>query len=354
MKRKTLMSAIGAMALAATTSTTAAASPGTSGSDPSSFTGKRWSASAPKFTKYVSMGDSYVAGPLIPWNSTWCFRSNNNYPSWLATHLGLYDTSGGFTDASCSSADTTSFTQSQPTPSPSLTLANQPPQVDSLSADTDLVTIGIGGNDYRMFGTLAFDCPSYRDSDPTGSPCKDHFTKNGVDTLKAVLPNTQKNITRVVRTVREHAPAAKVVLVGYPRVVPPSGYCPDVVPLADGDYAWADSLNRGLNTAVSKAAKATGATYVDTYGPALGHDACAGDAAWIQGKDTNLLKAYAMHPNAAGMRAIGDLVYKELTGSNPPPAAKRTLKRSGADSSSGARQRQWIADHPDALTRSRG
>lgn len=351
MKRKTLMSAIGAVALAAATSTTAAASPGTSGSDPSSFTGKRWSMSTPKVTKYVSMGDSYVAGPLVPWNSTWCFRSSNNYPSWLATHLGL-DQAGAFKDASCSSADTTNFTQPQPTPSASLKLATQRPQVESLSADTDLVTIGIGGNDYSLFSTVVYDCPEYRDSDPTGAPCRDHFTKNGVDTLKAVLPNTQKNIAQAVRTVREHAPEAKVVLVGYPRLVPPSGYCPNVIPLADGDYAWADSLNRGLNTAVSKAAKATGATYVDTYGPALGHDACAGDAAWVQGKDTDLLKAYAMHPNAAGMRAIGDLVYKKITGGNPP-AAKRTVKSRATDPTSGTRQRQWMADNPDTLMHTR-
>ncbi|WP_410653065.1 hypothetical protein [Amycolatopsis sp. cmx-4-54] len=36
------------------------------------------------------------------------------------------------------------------------------------------------------------------------------------------------------------------------------------------------------------------------YGPSLGHDACAGDAAWVSGKDTNPFRAVAYHPYAAG------------------------------------------------------
>jgi lysophospholipase L1-like esterase len=281
---------------------------------------------APSFHKYVALGDSYTAGPLIPWQqASWCFRSNNNYPSWLATRLGLYDTAGAFTDASCSSADTTNMTHSQVTPSPSIPLSTQSAQFDSLSLDTDLVTVGIGGNDYSVFGSLVGTCPTLRAGDPTGSPCRDHFTVNGVDTIAAALKNTEKNLEGVVRGVREHSPAATIVMVGYPRLAPPSGYCPSVLPFADGDYSWADSVERQLNDAIATAARNQGARYVDTYGPSLGHDACAGDAAWINGQSTNLLVAASYHPLRAGMEAEASLIAKALgvgSSADHAPAAR--------------------------------
>jgi hypothetical protein len=275
-------------------------------------------AGTPTFHHYVALGDSYTAGPLIPWQqANWCFRSNNNYPSWLATDLGIYSTQGGFTDVSCSSADTSNMTQPQPVPSTSIDLTSEAPQFDGLSLDTDLVTIGIGGNDYGVFGSLVGTCPDLRSSDPTGHPCQDHFTINGVDTMKAAIANTEKNLEGVLKGVHAHAPGAKVVVVGYPRLVPPSGYCPDVIPFADGDYGWADSVERALNTAESTAARHQDATYVDTYGPSLGHDACAGSAAWVNGQNTNLFEAVAYHPFKAGMEAEANLIFHALGGRAP-------------------------------------
>jgi lysophospholipase L1-like esterase len=309
-------------------------------------TGEAATTAAPVYKKYVALGDSYTAGPLIPWNSTWCFRSNNNYPSWLATDLGLYYEDDAFTDVSCSSADTTNLTQSQPTPSPEYNMATQSPQLDALTLDTDLVTLGMGGNDYSVFGSL-IGCGDYRDQDPTGTPCRDHYTVRGVDTLSAALDNTGRNLERSVDLIKERAPGAKVVLVGYPRVLPPTGYCPDVVPFADGDYAWFDSLNRKLNTVMKRAATETGATYVDIYGPSLGHDACAGDAAWVRGQSTNYLGGYAYHPNAAGMRATSKIVLEVL---GEQSGAGTTAPKTRPNNARGDREQQrWLRQHPDAV-----
>ncbi|WP_370949359.1 SGNH/GDSL hydrolase family protein [Amycolatopsis sp. cg5] len=278
---------------------------------------------APTFQRYVALGDSFTAGPLIPWQSaSWCFRSNNNYPSWLATKLDIYYTSGAFNDVSCSSADTTNMTERQTVPSASIPLTWEYPQFDALTLDTDLITIGIGGNDYSVFGSLIGTCPGLRDTDPTGAPCRDHFTINGVDTLTAATLNTQRNLENVVKGARAHSPGAKIVLVGYPRLVPPTGYCPDQIPFADGDYRWADAVERALNGAIAKAAKRTGALYVDTYGPSLGHDACAGSAAWVNGQYTNLTKAVAYHPVQAGMQAVANLIFNALTGKTSAPAER--------------------------------
>lgn len=301
---------------------------------------------APAYQKYVALGDSYTAGQLIPWNSTWCFRSNNNYPAWLATDLGIYYEAGAFRDVSCSSADTSNLSLPQPTPTPELNLASQSPQLDAVTLDTDLVTLGMGGNDYGVFGSI-ITCGDYRDQDPTGAPCRDHYTVNGVDTLSAALDNTGRNLERSVALVKERAPGAKVVLVGYPRLLPPTGYCPDVVPFADGDYAWADSLNRKLNAVMKRAATGNDATYVDVYGPALGHDACAGDAAWVRGQSTDLFAGVSCHPNAAGMRATSKIVLNAL---GEQPVVGATAPKTRPDGARSNREQQrWLREHPDAV-----
>lgn len=265
------------------------------------------SAATPHYSHYVALGDSYTSGPFIPFmrlDPIGCGRSTNNYPSWLASRLGIDD----FTDVSCGGADTTNMTQPQSVP----LFGTNAPQFDALSTDTDLVTIGIGGNDYGVFGSVVGTCPGLRASDPTGAPCKEHFTVNGVDTLLAKIANTQQNVTAVVKAVHTHSPKAKVLLVGYPRIAPPTGYCPDILPFANGDYRYLDGIEQAFNSALSAAAKTGGATYVDTYGPSLGHDACEGGEAWIQGQALDVFAAANYHPRKAAMVAESSIIASVL------------------------------------------
>jgi lysophospholipase L1-like esterase len=264
-------------------------------------------AATPTYTNYVALGDSYTSGPFIPFmrlDPIGCARSTNNYPALLASTLGVR----GYTDVSCGSADTTNMTTVQSVP----LFGTNPPQFNALSANTDLVTVGIGGNDYGVFGSVVGTCPGLRASDPTGAPCQAHFTVNGQDTLLASIAKTQGNVTAVVRGVHQRAPKAKVLVIGYPRIAPLTGTCPDVLPFADGDYRYLDSIEHALNTALANASAAGGATYVDTYGPSLGHDACAGNNAWIQGQSLNLFAAFPYHPLEACMAAEAGLVAKVL------------------------------------------
>ncbi|WP_182380093.1 discoidin domain-containing protein [Nocardioides sp. WS12] len=260
---------------------------------------------------YVALGDSFTAGPLIPnMSSLQCVRSTNNYPSTLAVKLGVYYEDDRFSDVSCSGADTTSMAGDFTT-AIGTTVG---PQFDALRPDTDLVTLGIGGNDEVLFGTLIRECPTLRDTDPTGSPCKNAYTVKGVDTLAAIVPRTQKRVDDVIDGIKQRSPHAKVLVVGYPRLMPADGTpCPDLT-MANGDISWADGLERKLNAALAKAAADNGVTYVDTYGPSLGHDACAGDDAWVQGGYLNLLESIAWHPLRAGMDAVAQLVHNKLNG----------------------------------------
>ncbi len=264
---------------------------------------------APLFKHYVALGDSYSSAPLVPLPellSLGCVRSTSNYPKLLAGKLRAHQ----FTDVTCGGADTTNMTAPQST-----VLGTAAPQFNALRPDTDLVTLGIGGNDFGVFGDIIGTCPELRAGDPTGAPCKAHFTVDGVDTLKARIVQTQARITTVVQGIKQRSPLATIALIGYPKIAPQYGTCPAILPFADGDYAYLYSIEEALNTAVAHAAAATGAAYVDTFGPSTGRDACAPDGqAWIQGKDINVLRALNYHPRYEGQAGVASLTYKTLTG----------------------------------------
>ncbi|ACU96276.1 SGNH/GDSL hydrolase family protein [Saccharomonospora viridis] len=258
-------------------------------------------------THYVALGDSYTSGPLIPFqrlDQIGCLRSTNNYPSVVARRLGHTV----LTDVSCAGADTTDMTQRQ-----ELAIGYNPPQFDALRPDTDLVTIGIGGNNYSVFGSAIDTCPALRESDPTGSPCREHFTVDGVDTLKAAIERTRDDVEEVLVGIRQRSPEATILLIGYPRIAPPHGTCPDILPFADGDYAWLNDIEETLNAALATAAtnSGTGTTFIDTYPASLGHDACS-DHAWIQGKTLNPIGAAHYHPNRWGMEGVAEVILDHL------------------------------------------
>ncbi len=257
---------------------------------------------------YVALGDSYTSGPFIPLQRSdplGCGRSTANYPSVLAAALKP----GVFTDVSCAGATTSSMTAPQPV----AFNATNPPQLNALRLDTDLVTLGIGGNDFDLFGRLLATCPGLRAGAPAGNPCEQHFTVNGVETVPMAVTAIQPRIEAVLAAIHQRSPGARVIVVGYPRIAPDTGSCPDVLPFADGDYAWLNRVESDLNAALEAAAENTAADYVDTFGPSAGHDACArGGAAWINGKDQNIFAAAAYHPFQAGMAGVAGVVLKAL------------------------------------------
>jgi lysophospholipase L1-like esterase len=258
--------------------------------------------SGPGFQRYVALGDSYTAAPLVPDTDTTngCLRSTNNYPALVAAALPGVE----LVDVSCSGADTASMVGFQQTNEEA-----KPPQFDALTEDTDLVTLGIGGNDFNLFGTLVGTCAQLRSSDPTGSPCSDRYSDGASDELTQQLDDIRSHVAATVAGIRARAPKAKVVVVGYPQIIPSRGSCPDLLPLAIGDYPFARRVSAGLAAAVKRGAR--DATFVDLFGPSAGHDICSSDP-WINGANTDPARALAFHPFAAEQQAAAELVLARL------------------------------------------
>ena len=66
-----------------------------------------------------------------------------------------------------------------------------PPQFAALSAETSLVTLGIGGNDLELFQTMVGTCGQLGLSEPDGSPCRDYMADAGQEEGPAAREDRQ-------------------------------------------------------------------------------------------------------------------------------------------------------------------
>lgn len=257
---------------------------------------------------YVALGDSYTAGPLIPTISgapPGCLRSSQNYPALVAQALRP----ASFTDVSCSGAATPDLGRPQ-----TVSLGGKnPPQLDALRPDTDVVTLGISGNDIR-FIEIVNTCARLSPTEPSGAACREFYTAGGTDQLAVRVSAAAPKVAAALRAVADRAPDARILLVGYPVLVPDTGPgCSPAVPFTAGDVAYLRQVEAQLNAMLAEQAQLAGATYVDTYTPSIGHDWCQPvGTKWVESlKPTS--PAAPVHPNALGMQATARAVLAALT-----------------------------------------
>ncbi|MEU2060741.1 SGNH/GDSL hydrolase family protein [Streptomyces sp. NPDC013455] len=251
-------------------------------------------------TAYVALGDSYTSGPGIPRQvDAECARSDHNYPSLVAARRQV----ASFTDVSCGGATTAEMWRAQ---------GSNPPQLDALDRHTDLVTLQIGGNDVG-FGPIIGTCARLAAQDPAGNPCERFHRSSGYDRLALAVARAAPKVDRVLREVRARAPHARVVVVGYPDLLPDDGSgCFPQVPFARGDFPYLRDTEKRLNLMLRLVAGANRAEYVDTYGPTVGHDMCKAPAdRWIEPLQPASPAAPA-HPNATGEEAMAQAVLARL------------------------------------------
>ncbi|MEJ3651732.1 SGNH/GDSL hydrolase family protein [Actinomycetes bacterium KLBMP 9759] len=264
----------------------------------------------PAQVDYVALGDSYAAGPLIPLpkgSPAGCLRSTNNYASVVARERGFTS----FTDVTCSAATTEHLTAPQ-----QVTPGTAPPQFDALTAETDLVTMTMGGNDIG-FGSIVTECALRSPTKPQGAACKDHYTAGGTDQLEENIQAAAAKIATAINGIAERSPDAEILIVGYPAILPDTGPgCFPVVPFSPGDVAYLRDTEKKLNAMLDEQAGANGATYVDTYTPSIGHDVCQlPTVKWVEGLIPTE-PAAPVHPNQRGERGMADAVLAALSDSS--------------------------------------
>jgi len=255
---------------------------------------------------YVAMGDSYTAAHGVP-GTNWldgCLQSHRNYPNLVADTLP--DTK--LIDVSCSGAATHHMWDVR-----EYGTIEHPPQLDALTKDTDLVTISIGYNDFRLFATLFGRCAELAKKDPEGSPCQDRLIRpTGYDYLAKRVVIIGKRLKKALLDIRERAPEARILVVSYPHLLPETGYCRGRVPLAKGDYPYVRGINEQMSDAQREAAESIeGGEYVDVTAASVGHDVCSADP-WVAGIDPVPTRAAAFHPFAVEQRAVADLTLDML------------------------------------------
>lgn len=242
---------------------------------------------------YVAMGDSYTSAPgvePVDAASGGCDRSEVNYPSLVS---GAY---GGSTllDVSCSGATTADVLAPQVLGDGTTV----PPQIDAVTAETDLVTLSTGGNDFGVFAILAGVC--------TDGGCPDL----DIATVQEGLAQVTTDLTATIQAIRAKAPDARVLVVGYPQVAPEGDGCDDA-PLEGNEVTLARLLNQQLVEAQRSGAEAADAEFVDLWDVTQGHALCADDP-WINGLSGEGAAPY--HPFAAEQRAAAAEVVAAIDG----------------------------------------
>jgi lysophospholipase L1-like esterase len=218
---------------------------------------------------YVAMGDSYSSGVGAPGQSGLCLRSPLSYAAQWAKN----NDPASFRTVACGGAKTGDVRLLQ---------------VPFLSRKTDLVTISIGGND-AGFASSVISCTIGSDAAcaTTVASARSYIT----NTLPAALDRTY-------RAIRQKAPNARVIVMGYPRLF-------DVTNANCGIAGMSITKRRLLNIGADDLAgltraraDAAGFAFVDVRDRFDGHGACA-SAPWINAL-TVIPPTDSFHPNSAG------------------------------------------------------
>jgi lysophospholipase L1-like esterase len=260
---------------------------------------------------YVALGDSFTSGPGVPVQlgptsrpgaPTACMRSSDNYPSLASRALGL-----ALHDVSCAGATTRDLSASQ---GPGI-----PAQLSALTSSTSLVSLGIGGNDLG-FSTIAANCAAVTPWGATrvGWSCRSHYTVNGADQLAIAVDKVGTEVASSLREIRARAPHARVFVIGYPDILPPTGSgCWPKLPFSASDLEYLRDIETRLNSALAGDATAAHDVYVDTAAPGASHSACtAADSRWVA---PVLFRSHSfpLHPTAAGMAGMALLLEQAFT-----------------------------------------
>lgn len=246
--------------------------------------------------RYVALGSSMAAGPGIrpgaagaPFSSG---RSARNYPHLVAQQLNLT-----LVDVTFSGATTAHVLSARQ--------CGAPPQLEALDGSETLVTITIGGNDVGYVPLLtAATLPRPARLLPMIGDLLDR------DARERALARVGDALAAVGAAVRERSPQARVMFVDYLTLLPPAGQ--RAAPLADADADLGRYVAGRLAEHTAAAAAATGCELIGAAQVSRDHHAWSAQP-WTVGACWPLpWRPAPFHPNAAGMRAVAELIIARL------------------------------------------
>lgn len=196
----------------------------------------------------VAIGDSYMAGVgagdyTVSDN---CRRSSASYAA-EATRR----TSSILIDESC----------------PGARIPQVLEQARRVPASADTVLVQVGGNDVG-FSSIAVACLL-----PMGTGCLDRVAES-----RGVLTAIGEGLREIVATAKARAPAARIVLAGYPRLLSGARACVNSAigtALEEPEIRAILTLQSELDATISAAARASGATYLDWPSSIDRHSLCS-------------------------------------------------------------------------------
>lgn len=230
---------------------------------------------------YVALGDSYAAGLGAAAPKDSCGRSSFGYPSVIAKVARL-----DLTLAACSGATMADVARTQ---------------LGQVTDSADFVTVQAGGNDIGFAPVLAL----------CAQPASDDACAAAVAQGRAYLEGGfGANATDLFAAVRDRAPEATMVVVGYPRLF--SGT--DCSPLVEFSATEQKLINRTideLNDQLADAARQVGARFAYAESAFNSHAWCA-RVPWITGPAGPVA---AFHPNVLGqLLGYAPVVGRKLLG----------------------------------------
>ncbi|WP_185017070.1 SGNH/GDSL hydrolase family protein [Curtobacterium sp. ZW137] len=280
----------------------------------------------PAGSEYVALGDSYSAGYGLDDPTglpvTACGQSAQDYPHRIAARFGL-----ALHDVTCGGATSSDITTGHQ-------FKGVPPQIEALSDTTRLVTLTIGGNDADIFGTAA-SCLALSAKGPVFSgrdapSCRSTLVQDGEDQLGAKIQSrVALGIAGTLAAIRQAAPNARIVFLGYPAIFPDAAHTPakgcfrsaldigtltgafpaNSYPFTNTDVRYLHGVQQELNDVAKSAAAAAGVRYVDVFASTQARSACATKRPYVSGVTLDSanglrridLEPGALHPNTRGV-----------------------------------------------------
>lgn len=247
---------------------------------------------------YVSLGSSFASGPgITPVANRRALRSSKNYPSIIAQTLGAEK----HIDVSTAGATLLDIV-SKPT-------LLSTPQIESITAKVDLITITAGGNDLGYISAMT----------------KDSARKHLAGQL--LLPKTQSDelpeedliarFHKVFDAFRSRAPKARIIVVGYP-ILLGSDATPDNTGFTSAELSHHKSIGQKLEEVTEKACKdQSNVTFLSIWDESSEHGVGSQDP-WVWGNES-VIKGFLWsgpvpwHPNPRGMEEIARIVCSKIT-----------------------------------------